>query len=443
MQRSSESIGAFAGALAKAQAELTNPEKTLVATIPSPTPKEGARTFRYASLSSGLDIVRKTLGKHEIATVQTTSIDQRTSLIRLTTVLAHSSGEWMSSDWPVCPVSETAVPHKMGAALTYARRYALFTLVGIAGEDDLDAPDLPGAKLNEGIPVTASGLAKTNGHAASPAIASPPLPGNGSQCKPLGRASKPMLAADESAQLRDRLLAELAGVSTLDEITAWARRILPDKNTLSDEDARTVENAFGDRMATLAGQPPSPQTGEIPSSGYQMVTEPTPPIAEAAPNDTRLLAPDLGRRGKRLVDKSVLMVAAPRRYRNKEHLRFVAQQPCLVCGRTPSDPHHLRFMQPRALGLKVSDEFVAPLCRTHHREVHRIGDERAWWRQTGIDPLKVARKLWRNMRFNARVRRPDDEGEPRGGGTAPRPDGAAGCGLNANLSDGAADKTPA
>jgi len=85
--------------------------------------------------------VRKTLGQHEIATVQTTAIDEA-GLIRLTTVLAHSSGEWMSSDWPVCSVSETAAPHRMGAALTYARRYALFTLVGIAGEDDLDAPDL-------------------------------------------------------------------------------------------------------------------------------------------------------------------------------------------------------------------------------------------------------------------------------------------------------------
>jgi hypothetical protein len=142
MQRSSESIGAIAGALAKAQAELTNPEKSLTATIRSPMPREGDRTFRYASLSSGLDIVRKALGKHEIATVQTTSVDNQAGLIRLTTLLAHSSGEWLSSDWPVCPLAEATAPHKMGAALTYARRYALFTLVGIAGEDDLDAPDL-------------------------------------------------------------------------------------------------------------------------------------------------------------------------------------------------------------------------------------------------------------------------------------------------------------
>src|SRR5450756_2937727 len=126
MQRCSESIGAIAGALAKAQAEIANPEKSLTATIRSPFPREGDRRFRYASLSSGLDLVRKSLGRHEIATVQTTSIDDAAGLIRLTTTLAHSSGEWVSSDWPVCPVSETSAPHRMGAALTYARRYALF-----------------------------------------------------------------------------------------------------------------------------------------------------------------------------------------------------------------------------------------------------------------------------------------------------------------------------
>src|SRR3954469_18890552 len=149
MQQSSETIGAIAAALAKAQLELANPEKSLSATIYSPFPREADRTFRYASLASGLEIVRKCLGHHEIATVQTTAIDKEAGLIHLTTVLAHSSGEWMSSDWPVCPVSETAAPHRMGAALTYARRYALFTLVGIAGEDDLDAPDLATVNGNE------------------------------------------------------------------------------------------------------------------------------------------------------------------------------------------------------------------------------------------------------------------------------------------------------
>src|SRR6516164_4137586 len=142
MQRSSQSIASLAAALAKAQAELVNPEKSLVATIRSDRPNGSEQTFRYAPLSSGLDIVRKTLGQHEIATLQTTAIDQTAGTVNLTTVLAHASGEWIASDWPVCAVSDTATPHRMGAALTYARRYALFTLVGIAGEDDLDAPDL-------------------------------------------------------------------------------------------------------------------------------------------------------------------------------------------------------------------------------------------------------------------------------------------------------------
>lgn len=141
VHRSSETIGAIASALAKAQGELSNPEKSLTATIRSPFPREGERTFRYASLASGLDIVRKSLGQHEIATIQTTSIDHATGQVQLTTLLAHASGEWISSDWPVCPLSETSAPHRMGAALTYARRYALFALVGIAGEDDVDAPD--------------------------------------------------------------------------------------------------------------------------------------------------------------------------------------------------------------------------------------------------------------------------------------------------------------
>ena len=142
MHRSSPSIASLAAAFAKAQAELVNPEKSLTATIRSDERGRAEQTFRYASLSSGLDIVRKTLGQHEIATVQTTAIDQAAGVVNLTTVLAHASGEWIASDWPVCAVTETATPHRMGAALTYARRYALFTLVGIAGEDDVDAPDL-------------------------------------------------------------------------------------------------------------------------------------------------------------------------------------------------------------------------------------------------------------------------------------------------------------
>src|SRR5579872_2667411 len=168
MQRSSESIASLAGALAKAQIELSNPEKSLVATIRTDGRDGAERTFRYAPLSSGLEIVRKTLGQHEIATVQTTAIDQTAGIVNLTTVLAHSSGEWIASDWPVCPVAETAHPRRMGAALTYARRYALFTLVGIAGEDDLDAPDLVTPERPDAGPrrPKQSGNSHLNGHRA-------------------------------------------------------------------------------------------------------------------------------------------------------------------------------------------------------------------------------------------------------------------------------------
>jgi hypothetical protein len=122
VQRSSESFAALATALAKAQAHLVNPEKSLTATIRPGRPGETARSFRYAPLSSGLEIVRKTLSEHEIAVIQTTAIDQASRMLNLTTLLAHSSGEWIASHWPVCPMAEVANPHRMGAALTYARR---------------------------------------------------------------------------------------------------------------------------------------------------------------------------------------------------------------------------------------------------------------------------------------------------------------------------------
>jgi hypothetical protein len=427
MKRSSESIGAIASALAKAQSELTNPEKSLVATIRSPFPREGDRTFRYASLSSGLDMVRKALGKHEIATVQTTSIDQEAGLVRLTTILAHSSGEWVSSEWPVCPVNETAAPHKMGAALTYARRYALFTLAGIAGEDDLDAPDLPVPNSDGGrAPATTAGSpASINGHTGGTVNRGPFAPGSGSHRKPRVHSSKPILAPDASAQLRDQLLAELSALAAAEEMIAWAHRTLSVKNTLGSEDARAIEGRFSDRMGVFESGSGPMQPWEAPNgealAGPESVAPSNPPGTKAAETLAQRDATSLikGGRGKRMrspgvVDKSVLSIAEPRRYRNKEHLRFVMQQPCLVCVRTPSDPHHLRFMQPRALGRKVSDEFVAPLCRTHHREVHRVVDERAWWKQAGIDPIKVARQLWRKTRLNERATRRESAAEPIG-----------------------------
>src|SRR5664280_2065867 len=158
MHRSSESVAAIATALAKAQIELSNPEKAMVGTIYN-TRSESPQSFRYASLSSGLDIIRKTLGGQQIAIAQTTDIDRASGTVNLTTVLLHTSGEWISSHWPVCQLSETSAPRRMGAALTYARRYALFTMVGIAGEDDLDAPPDAVSDAGEGHQTTAIGVA--------------------------------------------------------------------------------------------------------------------------------------------------------------------------------------------------------------------------------------------------------------------------------------------
>jgi hypothetical protein len=200
VQRSSETIGTIAAALAKAQAQLVNSEKSLVGTIPSNQNGGSERSFRYAPLSSGLDIVRKTLSQHEIATVQTTSIDESAGIVRLSTVLAHASGEWIASDWPICAINDTATPHRMGAALTYARRYALFTLVGIAGEDDLDAPDLLSSTASETKTDSQSGNKKDRfnggpGQSAQQASGS-------YHTKTRATPSRPMLQSEASAALR-------------------------------------------------------------------------------------------------------------------------------------------------------------------------------------------------------------------------------------------------
>src|SRR6516225_6176063 len=250
MQGSSKSVGALAAALAKAQAEIANPEKSLTATIMSPFPREGVRTFRYAPLSSGLDLVRKCLSRHEIATVQATEIDGDSGLIRLTTTLLHASGEWVSSDWPVCPVSETAAPHRLGAALTYARRYALFTLVGIAGEDDLDAPDLPAAGLLPEPQRAPKGLRERPGALHQPTTegaSGPPLQSSDKRA----RSEKPKptsLSADASKSLSHQLISQLEQLKDPEALASWAHRALPLKNQLSTSDAETVEAAFAAKL---------------------------------------------------------------------------------------------------------------------------------------------------------------------------------------------------
>jgi hypothetical protein len=419
MQRSSDSIGAIAAALAKAQAEIINPEKSLVATIRSPFPNSD-RTFRYAALSAGLDIVRKALGKQEIATVQTTSIDKEGGLIRLTTVLAHSSGEWVSSDWPVCAVGDTATPHKMGAALSYARRYALFTLVGIAGEDDLDAPDLAiaDAGAGQGRPE------KLNGHAAaSPAASRPaansasaaatqmarPTDGRGassvvhaSREKSRGNPTVPTLDPSASASLRDKLLAEISGLVSTDAAIEWARRGLGAKNTLPTEDAAAVEAAFRDRMTVLEAAPQelSAASTDFPPRGEDNDITGVPPVEPrgATPDHPeQQVLPVHEHQAYGVGHESPCLPKLSRR-RDKDHLRFIMTEPCAVCGRQPCEAHHLRFAQPRALGRKVSDEYTVPLCRSHHDDLHRHGDEAVWWKGFDIDPMPIALRYWQQTR---------------------------------------------
>jgi hypothetical protein len=259
----------------------------------------------------------------------------------LTTLLVHASGEWVSSLWPVCPASETSA-HVKGAALTYARRYALFTLVGIAGEDDLDAPDIPHKEQPD------------------PGRAPPQKGSNGSVHAP------PTRDVAGSASLRDRLLQEIAEIRAEEALAVWAKRAMPLKNQLTEGDARAVEAAY---LAKVNGNSPDPMG---------------PPGAEALGQHRPTPAPST----------QVTPLAKPVRRRSKAHLTFVASQPCLVCQAGACDAHHLKMAQPRSLGRKVSDEFTVPLCRKHHQELHRHGNERAWWQNHQIDPLPVAAALW-------------------------------------------------
>jgi hypothetical protein len=138
------------------------------------------------------------------------------------------------------------------------------------------------------------------------------------------------------------------------------------KNSLAVADAEQVERAFEERLLNV--------TSEATASSLSLKR----------------------RRRRSVVDKTVLALPALRRIRDQDHVKSVAKQPCLVCGRRPADAHHLRFAQSPALGRKVSDQFTVPLCRGHHREVHRCGNEAAWWEKTGIDPTAAARVLWLN-----------------------------------------------
>jgi len=430
MHRSSESIAALAAALAKAQITLTNPEKSLTATVRSDRRDDPGRTFRYAPLSSGLEIVRKALGQHEIATLQTTTIDQDIQSVSLTTVLAHSSGEWIASDWPVCLLSDLAAPRRMGAALTYARRYALFTLVGIAGEDDLDAPDLAGQPA-ERSEHTWSAPGKPNRRAADQPL------GSFAKSRKSWSPPKHSLEPEKSAAARDQLLAQLGAVTTPEQATAWAFGAIGAKNALTAADCGMVEAAFASTVAESAGAPEVVLPAPTEALGHEFrveITSPAPSQSDGISSSNK--APNLSCRNQKSdasltagasrvllqnsaavaavsgapgpvnnavawhIDKGALALSEPRRYRDRAHLEFVSSQPCLLCGRRPSDAHHLRFAQPRALGRRVSDEYTVPLCRTHHRGLHRRGDEAAWWESINVDPVAVALDLWAKTRLN-------------------------------------------
>lgn len=244
--------------------------------------------------------------------------------------------------------TETA-PHRMGAALTYARRYALFALVGIAGEDDLDAPDAVPAQTT-------------------------PAPG------PTGPETKrsktimhraPMLDPSASNELKDAVLIELSALRRESELLNWAQLSLPKKNTLTEADAQVVEAAYKEKLRdVVSAAPGNEQPSDLVSGGKNGGGD----QAARSPEDSGPA-------------EQVTSIPKELRKRDKAHLLFVRSRPCLVCKQSPCDAHHLKFAQQRALGRKVSDEFTVPLCRAHHQELHRHGNEKAWWANLQITPL--------------------------------------------------------
>lgn len=238
-----------------------------------------------------------------------------------------------------------------------------------------------------------------------------------------GKSSVPR----SSAAIRAQLILEIESLPE-DHLQPRAISILKAKNRLSADDAKLVEEAFAVRIAPQGAPSGAPATEE-PSSAPTDPSPPQPPVASTgavkrprgrakkvkAPIDATELSliPSVpvvadnpvspstqpqADAAPAKIQKSELTISEPRRHRDKAHLKFVASQPCLVCGRSPADPHHLRFAQLRAMGRKVSDEFTVPLCRTHHRDNHRFGDEVTWWERRAIDPIATSRMLWVSTR---------------------------------------------
>ena len=207
---------------------------------------------------------------------------------------------------------------------------------------------------------------------------------SGEMESPIRFPKSPVLDPDGSATLRDQLLTDVDRLSSADAAATWAHRIMAAKNSLAAADAQRVEDAFAAKMAAFGCDDGEVINAPLSASESGQTRLPQNPGA-AEPSDVSV---------SDRVDKSLLALPEPRRFRDKVHCKYVSKQPCLICGRQPADAHHLRFAQHRALGRKVSDEFIVPLCRGHHREVHRSGDEASWWNRAGIDPVGVARTLW-------------------------------------------------
>jgi hypothetical protein len=196
-------------------------------------------------------------------------------------------------------------------------------------------------------------------------------------------------------------LGEIEGAASAEDMALWAKRALPTKNTLTAEDSALVEKAFA---AKLEGLVDGHKHANIPVAGSVPIIRPEDaqrvPIGteDAAKSDPPAPAPSAPAGSNTGTGCVQLAFGKTRRKRDKDHRAFVASKPCLVCGRSPADAHHLRFAQPRAMGRKVSDEFTVPLCRIHHRKLHLCGDEAAWWQEHKVDPLDVAQSLWRESR---------------------------------------------
>jgi hypothetical protein len=248
-------------------------------------------------------------------------------------------------------------------------------LVGIAGEDDIDAPDLKAPMP----PASAAAKPAPNRHGRSNGGQSIPSRGG---TKVVSNPTTPILSPEASATLRNQLVEELRAIASSDEAAIWAYRILGAKNSLTEADAGQVEDAFQAKLTTFEDVNGQPLPPGLSAPGVSLSGPGRQPLGLA------------GTGAADGVDKSRLTHPEPRRFRDKEHVKFVAKQACLICGRRPADAHHLRFAQHRALGRKVSDEFTVPLCRGHHREAHRCGNEAAWWKNAGVDPTITARALW-------------------------------------------------